>query len=412
MLDYWFTFRSAIKRHRDGLLGPYVDAFATRLREEGYARGTAQYQIQLISAFGRWLSRRGLKICSLHDEIIEKFLRYRWRRGQWVSGDRAPLMRLLRQLQSDGLVPTRRPAAVESHLDLIGNAYREYLDKDRQLERCTQAYYIPYVHSFLSERYGTTKPRLAQLTANDVIRFIQRHVHDCCRGRAKHMVTALRSFFRFLRLRGDIRVDLAACVPTIPDWRMTGLPQALQSHEVKKLLNTCDRSTGVGRRNYAILLLLARLGLRAGEVVNLTFEDIDWEAGEIKVSGKNRRPNLLPLPDDVGRALANYLRRGRPRCSTRRVFVRAKAPYAGFVNSRAITTIVSRAIKRAGLNPPHRGAHLLRHTLATHLLRRGALLSEIGEVLGHRDPDTTSIYAKVDLARLRTLVCRWPGGAR
>jgi len=301
---------------------------------------------------------------------------------------------------------------VDSHIDLIEDAYREYLDKDRQLADRTQAIYTPFIRTFLSERYGTTKPRLARLTANDVIRFIQRHVHDGCRKRAKLMVTALRSFFRFLRLRGDVCVDLAACVPTIPDWRMTGLPQALQSHEVKQLLNTCDRSTGTGRRNYAILLLLARLGLRAGEVVNLTFEDIDWEAGEITVSGKNRRPNLLPLPDDVGRALANYLRRGRPRCSTRRVFVRAKAPYAGFVNAGAITTLVSRAIKRAGLNPAHKGAHLLRHTLASQMLRRGASLSEIGEVLGHRHPDTTSIYAKVDLARLRTLARRWPGGAR
>jgi site-specific recombinase XerD len=412
MLDYWFTFRSVIKRHRDGLLGPYVDVFAARLREEGYARRTARYQIELISAFGRWLSRRGVETGNLDSEVIERFIRYRCRRGQRWSGDRAPLMRLLRQLQSDGLVAAPRPVAVDGHLDLIENAYREYLDEDRQLERCTQANYLRYVHSFLSERYGTAKPRLAHLTASDVIRFIQRHVHDGCRKRAKLMVTALRSFFRFLRLHGDVRVDLAACVPTIPDWRMTGLPQALQPDEVERLLNTCDRSTGMGRRNYAILLLLARLGLRAGEVVSLTLEDIDWEAGEITVSGKNRRPNLLPLPDEVGRALANYLRRGRPRCSTRRVFVRARAPCAGFASAGAIATLVSDAINRAGLCPLHKGAHLLRHTLATQMLRRGASLSEIGEVLGHRHPNTTSIYAKVDLVRLRTLVCRWPGGAR
>jgi site-specific recombinase XerD len=192
---------------------------------------------------------------------------------------------------------------------------------------------------------------------------------------------------------------------------MTGLPQALESHEVERLLESCNRTSAAGRRNFAILLLLARLGLRAGDVVNLALEDVDWEAGEITVGGKSGRRDRLPLPRDVGQALADYLKRGRPQCPTRRVFVRAKAPYIGFVDSAAITTLVSRAVDRAGLHPPHKGAHLLRHTLATQMLRRGASLSEIGEILRHRNPDTTAIYAKVDLDRLRTLARRWPGGA-
>jgi len=168
----------------------------------------------------------------------------------------------------------------------------------------------------------------------------------------------------------------------------------------------------VGERNYAILLLLARLGLRAGEIVAMTLDNIDWEAGELTVRGKGGRQARLPLPRDVGEALANYLRHGRPQCSSRCVFIRARAPCRGFANSAAITTIVERAIGRAGLKPPSRGAHVLRHSLATAMLRKGASLAEIGEVLRHRHADTTAIYAKVDLDALRTIAQPWPGGVR
>jgi site-specific recombinase XerD len=227
------------------------------------------------------------------------------------------------------------------------------------------------------------------------------------------MVGALRSFFRFLRWRGDIVIDLASTVPRVADWRLSSLPKSLPAGEVERLIMSCRQATVTGQRDYTVLLLLARLGLRAGEVVALTLDDIDWDAGELKVRGKGGREDRLPIPRDVGRAMTVYLRHGRPRdCTTRRFFVRRKAPLRGFASSVAVCTIVRRALERAGIASPRKGAHLLRHSLATEMLRKGAPLAEIGEVLRHRLVDTTAIYAKVDLVALRALAPPWPAGGQ
>jgi site-specific recombinase XerD len=225
------------------------------------------------------------------------------------------------------------------------------------------------------------------------------------------MVSALRSFFRFLLQRGEIATDLAACVPAVADWRLSTIPKYLGAEEVERLLSSCDRCTGIGRRDHAILLLLARLGLRASEVVVMELDDIDWRAGEIAVRGKGPQHDRLPLLQEVGEALTTYLRRDRPSVSTRRVFVRVRAPLRGFAGPVAISTIVRRAIQRADLRGLGKGvaAHLLRHSLATGLLRDGASMAEIGEVLRHRTPATTEIYAKVDIRSLRSLAQPWPG---
>ena len=409
MLEHWgFTLPAVLRRHRDGPLGAYVDAFAARLRDQGYVRCTARYQIQLIGALGRWLKRQGINAQNLDERLIDHFFRSRRRRR---SGDWGTLRALLKQLQEAGVIKVPRQRAVDGPFDPIRRAYQKYLETERRLASSTVTSYLHLVHTFLSARFGNAKPRFANLNAHDITHFVRCHAPKHSRGRAKLMVTSLRSFFRFLRLQGEITLDLAACVPTVPNWRQTGLPQALTPQEVKRLLNSCERRTHKGRRNFAILLLLARLGLRSGEITNLTLEDLDWAAGEITVEGKSRRRIRLPLPSDAGRALADYLRHGRPRCATRRVFVRSVAPHVGFSGSGALASLVRRALVRAGLNPLHKGPHLLRHTLATQMLRRGATLTEIGEILRHRHPDTTAIYAKVDLQRLRILTRRWPGGA-
>jgi site-specific recombinase XerD len=224
----------------------------------------------------------------------------------------------------------------------------------------------------------------------------------------KVIVSALRVFLRWLHERGDTGTNLAGCVLSMPDWRLAIVPKALPSGQVERLLRQYDRATAVGRRDYAIVLLLARLGLRAGEVVHMDLDDLDWESGELRVRGKGGRQDRLPVPRDVGAAVADYLRHGRPRCSTRRVFVRVKAPLRGFVDATAISDIVDRGLKRAGLEPPRKGAHTLRHALACTMLRRGASLIEIGQILRHRNPDTTALYAKVDIAALRALAPAWP----
>jgi site-specific recombinase XerD len=231
-------------------------------------------------------------------------------------------------------------------------------------------------------------------------------------GRAQTIVNALRSFFRYLSQRGEIAIDLATAVPTVARWQFSEIPKFLQPEQVKQILESCDRSTRTGKRNYAILLLMSRLGLRAGEIVHMELNDILWEAGEIIVKGKSSRDEKLPLPHDVGQAIATYLRNVRPHCSSRRLFIRMVAPLRGFSSSVNVCTIVRRSLVQAGINTDFKGAHLFRHTLATNMLRGGANIAEIGEILRHQDPNATEIYIKVDFTSLRAIAQPWPGGAK
>ena len=296
-------------------------------------------------------------------------------------------------------------------LELHIEAFADYLKSERGLAQATIYTYRSHVLRFLNRRFETLPLRLDELRPADIADFILRRRRDVSPGSIKLAGNALRAFFRFLRLRGDIATDLASAVPSVANWRLSELPKSLEEDQVRELLEGCDRRTAVGRRNYAILLLLARLGLRAGEVVTLRLEDFDWRAGELTVRGKGSRRDRLPIPQDVGEALAAYLRDGRPRCESRRAFITARAPHQGFAGSVAVCSIVSRALTRAGLKPPRRGAHLLRHTLATQMLRQGASMTEIAQVLRHSSTTTTEIYAKVDRDALRELAQPWPGEA-
>ena len=254
---------------------------------------------------------------------------------------------------------------------------------------------------------------LNAITATGIIGFVQL---DAARlrhpKRAKVMTSGLRSFLQYGRYRGDIRAELMAAVPTVANWSMAGIPRAISASQVQSLLDRCDRQTATGCRDYAILLLLARLGLRAGEVVNLRLDDLDWDEGVIQIRGPAQRCDRLPIPADVGAALSDYLRDGRPVCLAREVFLRSRAPRRGLLGPSAVSCIVIRALRRAGIDSPVKGAHLLRHSLATQMLGQGASLGEIGEILRHRNPQTTTIYAKVDLVALHALALPWPGGVQ
>jgi len=291
-------------------------------------------------------------------------------------------------------------------------AFERYLREERGLATATVVNYLPFIRCFLKDRFGNGPVRLSGLSCRDVVKFVQRQAPLLHVTRAKLLTTALRSFLQYARYRGDITLDLAVAVPTVAKWSMTSIPRAIPADQVHQLLASVDRSAAIGRRDYAILLLLARLGLRAGEVVSLDLDDIDWEAGCLSIRGKSGRPTQLPLLAEVGEAIVAYLRDGRPRCTNRRLFLRDDAPIRGFMGPSAIDCAVRRAIRRAGINTPTKGAHQFRHGLATDMLRRGASLAEIGEVLAHRSPETTKIYAKVDLESLRPLALPWPGGAR
>jgi site-specific recombinase XerD len=281
---------------------------------------------------------------------------------------------------------------------------------ERALARSSIANSVPFVRSFLQDRFGDGQVSLARLSASDVVRFVQRQAQRLHMKRAKLMTGALRSFFQYARFRGEMTLDLAAAVPVVANWSMASIPRAIAPEQVRQLLASVDRSTPTGRRDYAILLLLARLGLRSGEVASLQLDDIDWNSGHLSVRGKSGRRNDLPLPPDVGKAIASYLRRGRPPITSRLVFLRVKAPIRG-LGAGSVGTIVRHALRRAGIEAPTEGSHQFRHGLASEMLRKGASLAEIGDLLGHRHPQTTMIYTKVDLVALRSLALPWPGSA-
>lgn len=410
MIEVFFKQPAVVRRHRAGPLGSYIDSFAKRLREKGYAHFTVRHQIRVITKLGKWLARRKVLASELNSEKAEEFAAHRRRYGRLREGDVATLKQFLQHLTDIGAISSPTRKVNEGPIDQIEQGFREYLEQQRALEPTTVKRYLQFARRFLSERFGKNPIKLSRLTGRDITAYVSRYAYDYSSGTAKLMVTALRNLFRFLRMQGEISTDLAACVPTVANWRSTTLPNSVEPEEVKKLLRSCDRRTSDGRRDYAVLLLLARLGLRAGEVAALTLDDINWDTGELTIRGKRNRQDRLPLPSDVGKALAAYLKNGRPTSSSRRLFIRSKAPLTGFADGSAVSTIVRRAFARAGIYPPHRGAHILRHSLATMMLRKGASLREIGEVLRHQHPDTTTIYAKVDLASLRTIARPWLGG--
>jgi site-specific recombinase XerD len=402
-----FTFTSTVCRMHEGPLGPYVDGFGAFLQERGHPLSAVRDRIRLVADLSRWLDRRGLAVNKLTRQTLSDFLRGRCRRFPKRRGERERLGVFCEHLRRIGVLGLESPPGMAAPRHPLEVDFTDYLQK-RGLARATLINYLPFVRELLARHPDSPQ---STLRSEAVVRFVLRRVRSLNPGRAKLLVTALRAFFRFLRLRGDISTDLAACVPTVPDWRLTTLPKSLRPEEVRSVLEACDTNRPAGRRDYAILLLLARLGLRAGEIVSLELEDLDWEAGEIIVRGKGSQSHRLPLPREVGKALVAYLTHARPkRCASRRVFVRTFPPFTGFASSVAVCTLVRRALLRTGLHPPRTGAHLFRHALACQMLRRGATLSEIGEVLRHRHPDTTAIYAKVDIDRLRPLAQKWPGG--
>jgi integrase/recombinase XerD len=393
-----------------GVTGPlarYAPGFVAELVEVGYRPNAAAVQLRLLAHLSRWLEREGIDPGEVREPEIERFRKEdlaRVRSLRIADG----LVPMLAYLRGFGVVPVA-DEPVLSNVELLLARYREYLLIERGVTAGTARGYIDCVRPFVSSRACEDELDFAGLTPQDVLGFVLADCQRRPRRSAKLMVTALRSLLRFLHVEGVIDRPLAQVVPSVAFWRLQGLPRGLDSDQVRALLESCDTGTVNGRRDLAILLLLVRLGMRRGEVARLRLEDIGWRAGELLVRGKGPRVEPLPLPADVGEALAAYLRDGRPAdAGTRAVFMRVRAPRAAMTPP-GITQVVVSASKRAGLGEvtPHR----LRHTAASELLRRGAPLVEIGQLLRHRTELTTTIYAKVDRDRLRELALPWPGGA-
>jgi site-specific recombinase XerD len=408
-MDEFFEDLQVQDRLRQGPLGDFVVGFAGWLAERQYTEATVRAKLQFVAALSRWLEHRRLSVAKLDEPSIERFVRQRWPNGRATRGAAATLRALLDYLRQLGVLPSPAPPAEEqSELARFEHRFTAYLVRERGLTQATVDNSVPFARGLLAERFGTGQIHPDQIKPVDITRFVGRHAHALSPGRAKLMVTALRSFFRFLLQHGEIEVDLAAAVPSVADWRLSTVPRFIRPDQVQRLLDTCARSTAVGRRDYAVLLLLSRLGLRAGEVVALELDHIDWRAGEVVVPGKGLVHDRLPLPTDVGEALADHLRRDRPECLTRRVFLCMRAPRRGFAGPSTVCTIVRRALEKAGISAPVKGAHLLRHSLATGMINAGASMAEIGQVLRHRSSATTEIYAKVDVTGLRSLAQPWP----
>lgn len=406
--------RLAAEHLRGSPLVPHLSAFAASLREDGYAIVTMRSKVGVLADFAQWLERKSISVTELDERRAEMFICGRQRKGRLRRGDRETLRQFLAHLRNRGVVPRLEPTPDDSALGAILDRYEKHLRSERALVTATVVNYVPFARRFLVERFQYGPVLVRELKAADISAFVLRHAPTMGCRRAQLMTTAFRSFFRFLFQTGELKADLAVSVPAVADWRLSTVPKHLRPEEVRRVLGGCDRKTSAGRRDYAVLLLLARLGLRAGEVVSLQLDDIDWRAGEILIRGKGLLHDRMPLPADVGEALTSYLRMDRPRCQTRRVFVCMKAPRCGFAGPSTVSTIVRRALDRAGLHPAFKGAHLLRHSLARTMLRSGASMGEIGEVLRHRVPSTTEIYAKLDFDALRSLAHRWPamGGGR
>jgi site-specific recombinase XerD len=395
-----------------GPLSCILPAYAALLSQQGYTEHSAHLQLRFLNDLNQWLHQQGMQVTDLSEPTIHRYMQSRHKRFRPRRDDASILNRLVLLLQTHGLLPKEAARPPDNPRQRIENDYDRYLSEERGLSVATRINYRSFIQRFISTQFGDNPIHFDQLNADDVIRFVRHQAVRLKPKRAGLMISALRSFFRYLRHRGDITTDLAACVPAIANWQFSALPKFLQPDQVQQVLGQCDNQTAHGRRDYAILLLLARLGLRACEIVGLTLDDIHWQEGEISIKGKGNRSALLPLPPDVGEAIALYLKKDRPICSTRRVFIRMRAPRRGFANSAAISTIVARTLKKAGIDSPHTGAHLFRHTLATQMLRQGAALAEIAFLLRHSNINTTTVYAKVDLTALRTLAQPWPGGVK
>ena len=392
-----------------GPLVPFVEGFRDRLLGVGHPLVSLKHHIVVMGQLNRWLVTRGLGVEMLTPGVAQQFLDERRADGHRRVPTLATLAPLFDHLREQGvLLP--EPPPTPTRRDVLLAGYRHHLVHDRGLAATTVRRYESFAKRFLADRMQRAGAETGAegLTSAEVNAYMLQASADLVVGSAKREAADLRALLRYLYLAGELELDLGAAMPPVASWRGGALVPTMSATDVDQLLASCDRSTASGRRDLAVLVLLARLGLRAGEVAAVELGDVDWRAGEIVVRGKARRKDRLPLPVDVGEALVGYLRDGRPSCECRQLVLTLYAPFRP-IRPSSITSLVYRACRRAGL--ARVGGHRLRHALATEMLRRGGDLIEIAQVLRQSDLGTTAGYAKVDRVALRTVAQRWPGSA-
>ncbi|HEY6424041.1 MAG TPA: tyrosine-type recombinase/integrase [Pseudonocardiaceae bacterium] len=387
-----------------GPLAPFADAYRSRLEDFGYTALTTVNELRQIAHLSRWMEAAAVAAAELTTDRLEQFLKSRRAR----VGDRncsfQGLGLLLGVLRASGVLVEEAPSAPTSANDVLLASFRRHLRTERGLAECTTDAYAVRAQRFLAS--CSVEGDLSTVTPADVTKAVRDEAGRVSAGSAQYFVAGLRSFLRFCFLEGLVDAELSGAALAVTGRRHSSLPKGISHAAAIALLRSCDRRRSDGRRDYAILIVLLRLGLRAGEVARLTLDDVNWRAGEITVLGKGRRQDRLPLPAEVGEAIVGYLRRGRPRNTRREVFLRSLAPI-GPLGRGGVSCVVRRACRRAGL--PEVGAHRLRHTLACEMVAAGVGLPEIGQVLRQCSTSSTAIYARVDLAALRQLALPWPG---
>ncbi|MGS5046768.1 MULTISPECIES: site-specific integrase [unclassified Mameliella] len=413
MTDRDYLSRSQLfRRLKNGPHGHLVELYGARLAKDGFGRHGTWRCLNLVGALLSWAASSRLEPTDLNECIVDRYLEHRGGKQRLHPGNRAALNRLLAVLREADVIAPALPSPITQE-DQIFAGFSRYLRQERGLAQRSIITHAPIIRRFLVEVCPAGPEDLGRISQADIVRYIERHAGDASAASAKRMCWSLRAFLRYLHHCGLHPLGLDTSVPSIRRWKLASLPTYLSAAQVRKVLDSCDRSTARGRRDYAILAMLAKLGLRASEVATLTLDDIDWRSGEMHIHAKGRQRARMPLLPDVGAAIVAYLQNGRPTSACRRLFLRTLAPHVGFASGCAVTMIAKTALKRAGISGyAHQGAHIFRHSLATELLRSGATLSEIGQVLRHESHDTTRIYAKVDIEALRTLCLPWPGGVQ
>lgn len=385
-----------------------IESFTTSLSGLGYCAVAVRQKHAMVVCFAHWVRRRRLDVARIDEAAVEAFLMNLARRRRPSGNRRCTLMAFLEHLRGEGRTVRPEPQHDDSPAALLLQRYETYLREERGLANETVCNYRRSVSALVCERFaGTAMGAPASGSAFQEVRdYFLASIRTLAPKTAQHVATALRSFLRFLFLRSETAADLSVAIPSVHRWRQATVHPYLRPEEVEQLLAACDRTTANGRRDHAILLLLARLGLRACEITAMEIGDLRWRTGELLVRGKGQVHQRLPLLPEVGAAVALYLKDGRPKSTCRRVFLRNDAPRIG-LGTDAVGFVVRRALGRAGLHPPCRGSHLLRFSLATTMIRRGATMAQIGEVLRHRSTETTEIYAKVDFEALRAVALPW-----
>jgi integrase/recombinase XerD len=414
MLEHFFVQPSVLARLQHGPLGSSLAPLATTLHQHGYARDTIRGYLRACEQFGQWLCHQGYTAAEVDEPLMERYRRGlpRSRAGKQPKAAEG-LPHLLQLLQQHGIVPppTCVPSSTATDPWLI--RYDHYLDHVLGATIRTRTRYLPIAQRFLHACFETAPVDWGALQAQKIADFVRQEAATSTGGGRKVLTAVVRGFLRFLVFCGELRPGLEAAVPTLRQWTHAPLPQRLTMEQVEHVLATCAGSSPQHLRNRAILLLVARLGLRAHEVCTLCLEDIDWRQGHLRLHpGKTHHKRLLSLPHEVGHAIAVYLRRGRPASASRLVFVNFRAPFRPFAGASAISQLAPCAMLRAGIpDTPLLGAHTFRHSAASQMVNRGASFKEVADVLGHHSLQTTGIYAKLDLEALAAIALPWRGGA-